>query len=86
MKSKARENLDIPQAASMAKSAVVDRQTIPLLLTMKHIQEVTGLSKAKAYELAHSRGFSLVRFGRSMRVPREAFLRWLDQQAGMEEG
>ena len=68
----------------MAKSAVVDQQTIPLLLTMKNIQEVTGLSKAKAYELAHSRGFPLVRFGRSMRVPREAFLRWLDQQAGVE--
>jgi len=69
----------------MTIQAVVDWQRVPLLLTMKHVREVTGLSKAKTYELAHSPGFPLVRFGRVMRVPREAFLRWLDEQTGVGE-
>jgi excisionase family DNA binding protein len=85
MKVQKRKPSHMPQEVSMANPAVLDRQMMPLLLTMKHVQDVTGLSKAKAYELAHSRGFPLVRFGRSMRVPREAFLRWLDQQAGAQE-
>ena len=70
----------------MAHPAVTNADMLPLLLTMKHVQGITGLSKARAYELAHSQGFPLVRFGRSMRVPKDAFLHWLHEQAGKESG
>jgi hypothetical protein len=68
----------------MASPAVTNPEMLPLLLTMKHVQGITGLSKARTYDLALSQGFPLVRFGRSMRVPKDAFLRWLNEQAGKE--
>lgn len=70
----------------MPPALAVQLEELPLVLTMKHIQEITGLSKPKVYELAHTHGFPVIRFGRAMRVPREAFLRWLDEQAGVGEG
>ena len=70
----------------MPQAVAVQPEELPLVLTMKHVQEITGLSKPKVYELAHTRGFPVVRFGRALRVPREAFLRWLDQQTGVQEG
>jgi excisionase family DNA binding protein len=70
----------------MPETEAVRQEELPLVLTMRHIQEITGLSKPKTYELAHTRGFPVVRFGRALRVPREAFLRWLNEQAGVQEG
>jgi excisionase family DNA binding protein len=70
----------------MPAVAVKDMDTLPMVLTMKDVQDVLGLSKPKTYELAHTRGFPAVRFGRAIRVPRDAFLRWLNEQAGVREG
>ena len=70
----------------MPQAVAVQPEELPLVLTMRHIQEITGLSKPKVYELSHTRGFPVVRFGRALRVPREAFLRWLNEQAGVQEG
>ena len=70
----------------MAAATITDIDGLPVVLTMRHVQEILGVSRVKAYELASSRGFPVVRFGRSIRVTREAFFRWLNQQAGVEEG
>jgi excisionase family DNA binding protein len=70
----------------MATATVIDVAGLPAVLTLKHVQDVLGISRPKTYELAHTRGFPAVRFGRAIRVPREAFLRWLERQAGVEEG
>ena len=70
----------------MPQAVAVQPEELPLVLTMKHVQEITGLSKPKVYELAHTRGFPVVRFGRALRVPRDAFLRWLNEQTGVQEG
>jgi excisionase family DNA binding protein len=69
----------------MSLAIVTDTQELPVVLTMRQVQDILGLSKPKKYELAHTQGFPVVRFGRVLRVPREAFLRWLEQQAGVEE-
>lgn len=66
----------------MAQATATRRDELPLVLNMKNIQDITGLSKPKVYELAHTQGFPLVHFRLYMWVPREAFLRWLEQQAG----
>jgi excisionase family DNA binding protein len=61
-------------------------QTLPPMLTMRDLQEYLGVSRPTAYALAHTPGFPVVRFGRAIRVQKEAFLRWLDeQQYGGEE-
>jgi excisionase family DNA binding protein len=70
----------------MAIATITDIEELPAVLTMRHVQEVLGISRVKAYELTHRRGFPVVRFGRAIRVPREAFLRWLERQAGVKEG
>ena len=65
--------------------AMTDVQTLPPVLTMQDVQSYLGISRPKTYELAHTRGFPLALFGRSIRILREPFLRWLEWQAGVEE-
>jgi len=69
----------------MAVATVTDMDALPAVLTMQNVRQILGISRVKAYELTHKRGFPVVRIGRSIRMPRAAFLRWLDQQAGMQE-
>jgi len=64
----------------MATATVKDVQALPAVLTMKHVQAVLGISKPKTYALAHTRGFPVVKFGKALRVPRDAFLHWLNDQ------
>jgi len=70
----------------MEKVAVKDVMDLPVVLTMKHVQRVLDVSRPIAYELAHRQGFPVVRFGRAIRVPREAFLAWLRREAGQLPG
>ncbi len=70
----------------MPVDTILRAQTLPPVLTMRDVQDYLGISRPKTYELAHTRGFPVVRIGRAIRVPREAFLRWLEHQAGVEEG
>lgn len=69
----------------MATATIKDIQELPAVLTMKDIQAVLGISKPKTYELAHTRGFPVVKFGKALRVPHDSFLRWLNAQEAQEE-
>jgi excisionase family DNA binding protein len=51
---------------------------LPLVLKAGDIQRLLGLSRVKTYELLHQKGFPVVRIGRCLRVPRDAFFRWLE--------
>jgi excisionase family DNA binding protein len=70
----------------MAAATIMDLDTLPAVLTVQQVQDILGISRVKAYELTHARGFPVIRVGRAIRVPRELFRRWLDGQAGMEGG
>ena len=70
----------------MSIAAVKDVRELPVMLTVQNVQNVMGLSKPKAYELVHTKGFPVIRFGRSMRVPRDRFLEWLDDRVGAQVG
>ena len=65
----------------VAATTIRDPQELPAVLTMKHVQNILGICKPKAYELARQAGFPVVKLGKTLRVPREAFLRWLEKQA-----
>jgi excisionase family DNA binding protein len=69
----------------MAVSKVRNLDDLLAVLTMEQVREVLGLSRPLVYELAHRKGFPVVRFGRALRVPRDAFLKGLEQQAQGEE-
>lgn len=68
----------------MAGSKVQAVDDLPLVLTIEHVRQALRISRQKAYELPHTKGFPAVRFGRAIRVPRDAFLKWLEMQAGGE--
>jgi excisionase family DNA binding protein len=69
----------------MAVSTVTDLAALPVVLNMGHIQRTLGVAKKTAYDLVHRDDFPAIRLGRSIRVPRDSFARWLAQQASSEE-
>jgi excisionase family DNA binding protein len=66
----------------MASSTIMTTDELPLVLTVAHVQGTMGISKEKAYNLVHRRDFPKILVGRAIRVPRDAFLRWLEAEAG----
>jgi excisionase family DNA binding protein len=60
------------------KNSYCNVDDLPLSLTVEDIGDIMGLSKNKAYELCHSKGFPCVIVGRRMIIPKLAFLKWLE--------
>ena len=54
------------------------REDYPLILKAEHVAEILQISKRRAYEVMDYTDFPLVRVGRSKRVGRDAFFRWID--------
>jgi len=69
----------------MSISTVTNWDELPVLLTIRHIIEVTGVSRDTAFRLVHQRGFPSVRVGKQIRVPKAAFQRWLEEQTATDE-
>lgn len=49
----------------------------PPVLDVSHIQEILGIGRRQAYELANSGQFHVVRAGKRIKVAREVFVKWL---------
>ena len=47
------------------------------MLTVKEVQEMLRLSRAKTYELVNKPGFPKIRIGRCIRVPETALKQYL---------
>jgi len=56
-------------------------EDLPAILTMPETGKVLRLSRAAAYTLAHRKDFPCLRVGKSIRVPRQAFIAWVNTQA-----
>lgn len=56
-----------------------------LTLTIPEVAEALGISKAKAYELAHTEGFPLLCCGRKLLASKQGLIKWLAMQTGSEE-
>ena len=50
----------------------------PKLLRMRELQEISGWSRGKAYGMVASGEIPSIRSGRSVRVPLDAFRRWIE--------
>jgi len=62
----------------------ITQQELPLVMRVEDVQRALLISRLKAYELVHQRGFPALRIGRAIRIPRDAFLRWLREHTHME--
>lgn len=54
-------------------------------LTVEDIRQYLNLSSSKAYALTHQKGFPVCRFGSSIRIPRDAFLLWVEQMSNIPD-
>ena len=57
---------------------------LPLTLNADQVASVLGLSRAKTYELMHSKGFPTLVIGKRLVVPKDKLLRWIDQQTAQK--
>lgn len=54
---------------------------LPLVLNVNDVASILAISKVSAYELVKSSNFPVVRVGRRIKIPKAAFMEWLDNQA-----
>lgn len=62
-----------------------DYDSLPLILDVTDIQHIMGISRASAYELVHTPGFTVVRSGRLIKISKKAFFYWLDSGGNFHE-
>ena len=61
---------------------VVNRMdNLPLVLTPADVQKVLSVSRNTVYEVFRSKGFPGFKVGKQLRVSREQFLKWIEEQA-----
>lgn len=66
----------------MAQCAYKDFSELPVIMTVKDVQNVLGIHSNNVYELVRRQGFPAVRVSeRRIIVPRDRFLQWLDNSA-----
>ena len=66
----------------MKKSEYKSYDDLPLFLNADTVGEVLGVSPASTYELMHEPDFPVLRIGSRMVVPKEQFIRWVNERVG----
>ena len=59
---------------------------LPLFLNAKLVAQVLGVSPSSGYELMHEPGFQVLKVGSRMGVPKEQFIRWIQEHTGNGHG
>jgi len=54
---------------------------LPLVLTVRDVSAVMGISRVGAYDLTHSDGFPTIRIGRRIAIPKAEFIKWLENKS-----
>ena len=57
-------------------------ESLPYTLNAEQIADALGISRAGAYQLLHTDGFPTLRVGKRMVVPKDRFVRWIDENIG----
>lgn len=55
---------------------------LPAMLTAAELAGALGISKAGAYTLIHSKGFTSLRIGKRLMVPKDKLTAWIDRNTG----
>ena len=62
------------------KFAAYDK--LPLFLNAATVAKVLGVSPSSGYELMHEPDFPALRIGSRIVIPKEAFIRWVEEHTG----
>ena len=63
----------------MKESSYKSYDDLPLFLNSATVAKVLGVSPSSGYELMHEPGFPVLRVGNRMVVPKEQFIRWVEE-------
>ena len=66
----------------MADNGFKSYDDLPLFISAKTLAEILDLSISSIYELMHEKGFPSVRIGSRLVVPKEDFIKWIDERKG----
>ena len=67
---------------SMKESIYKTYDELPLFLNAETVAKVLGVSPSSGYELMHEQGFPALRIGSRIVIPKEAFIRWVEEHTG----
>ena len=66
----------------MKESVYTAYEDLPLFLNAETVAKLLGISISSSYELMHEKDFPALRIGNRIVVPKEAFIRWVEQHTG----
>ena len=66
----------------MKESTYKNYDELPLFLNAATVAKVLGIAPSSSYELMHEKDFPALRIGNRIVVPKEAFIRWVEQHTG----
>jgi excisionase family DNA binding protein len=69
----------------MKESNYKSYDELPLFLNAATVSKVLGIAPSSSYELMHEKDFPALRIGNRIVVPKEAFIRWVEQHTGGAE-
>ena len=53
----------------------------PDIMNVEDIAKILGISRVTAYGIVHSKGFPLLKVGRKLKIPKIAFIRWIEKNS-----
>ena len=66
----------------MKRSIYKNYDELPLYLNAELLANTLGISKSSAYELMHEKSFPTLKIGARMVVPKEKFIKWVNDNVG----
>ena len=70
----------------MKESIYNSYDELPLFLNAEIVAQVLGVAPSSAYELMYEAGFPVLKVGGRMVVPKEKFVRWVEEHAAGGNG
>ena len=66
----------------MKESTYKSYDELPLFLNADTVAKTLGVSPSSGYELMHEKEFPSLKIGSRIVVPKESFIRWVEQNTG----
>ena len=66
----------------MKESVYKSYDELPLFLNAETVAQALGVSSTSGYELMHEPDFPALRIGNRIVIPKEAFIRWVEDHTG----
>ena len=66
----------------MKESIYKSYDELPLFLNADMVAKALGVSPSSGYELMHEKDFPTLKIGSRIVVPKESFIRWVEQNTG----